>query len=174
MRSIKELEVGSFFEVNQGHEYHLFRLLKKEPVILVVAYWPFFDHSEKPELKSNCTEFHFAENIPVVAGDLKPIDAEDLEAISTFERIREAKLQRTEAYRAFVIQAKQFMEQKRWDMAVDILNEAAPYNKLDAEIYKLRGLSLLHSGNTLLAKADLAFYLEMESDAEIQDILNKL
>lgn len=174
MRPIKEVEVGSFFELKQDQESHLFRLLKKEPVILVAAYWPLFDLSEEPELKSNCTDFPFAENMLVLAGDLKPIDAEDLEAISTFERIREAKLQRTEAYRAFVIQAKQFMEQKRWDMAVDILNEAAPYNKLDAEIYKLRGLSLLHSGNTLLAKADLAFYLEMKSDAEIQDILNKL
>lgn len=174
MTPINELDVGSFFEVKQDHESHLFRLLKKEPVILVAAYWPLFDLSEKPELKSNCTEFPFAENIVVLARDFKLIDTEDLEAISTFERIREAKLQRMEAYHAFVLQAKQFMKQKRWDMAVDVLNEAAPYNKLDAEIYKLRGLSLLHSGNTLLAKADLAFYLEMESDAEIQDILNKL
>ncbi len=174
MISIKQLESGRFFEVKQDQETHLFRLLKKDPIILVAAYWPRFDPTETPELKSNCTEFPFAEDFLVYSGAYAAISVEDLEAMSTYERIREAKMKRIEAFQEMLSQAKVLMEENLWDMAIAQLNEAAPYNKLAAEIYKLRGLCFLHAGNNLLAKADLAFYLEMESDAEIQDILNEL
>jgi hypothetical protein len=174
MIPIKQLEAGRFFEVKQGHEIHFFRLLKMEPVILVAAYWPIFDTTEKTELKSNCTEFPFDESTKVIAGEYAPINDEDLEAICTFERIREAKTQRLTAFKDLLFQAKKAMQLQHWNLAIDLLNEAAPYNKLDTTLYKLRGLCQLYSGNTLLAKADLGFYLEMGEDAEIRQIWENL
>lgn len=174
MKTLQELEPGTFFLATDGTEKQIFRLLKTQPEVLVAAYWPSSDPENLRELKSNCTEYPARLDALVEALDYLPITAQDAEAIATFERIREAKKQRVEAYHELIVRARQLMAKEHWDLAIAVLNEAAPYNKLDPEIYKLRGMCFMRTDNNLLAKSDLDFYLETQDDAEIRELLKSL
>ncbi len=157
-------KVGGFYLQKTENEFFGFKVLQlEENSLLARVYWPFLETTSKEnwDIQSACTRITFPlQNVDFI--DFEVITFEDEAEVIQFLKIEKAKQLRQTEFVLLTELAKDAFQEKRFEECVQMLTEAAPYSKLNLEIYLLRAKANLALENLFEAKQDI-FYLLDES-----------
>jgi tetratricopeptide (TPR) repeat protein len=158
--------IGDCFYCIEHNQYAVYHLLAHEnETFYALSFWPIATIPTSNDwdafvVRTHCTTIskeHFHTRITFFNREITPKEKDELEQ---FKRIRAGKLLRETEFKRLLLAADEAMNQSKWQEAIDLLTEAAPFDKLNEVVYLNRGKCWMHLGNRLAALNDLNYVVQ--------------